>query len=130
MRAAFRLSDLIPAELAAEAVTEEADTIIVNARAVSPSGSCPRCGTASSRVHSRYVRTVSDLPCCGRRVDLRVVVRRFVCTASHCRQKIFAERFGDGVLPLRSRRTARWNVWSIISVLPWAAVPRRTLPNG
>lgn len=107
MRAPFRLSDLIPPELAVEAVTEEVDTIIVNARAVSPSGSCPQCGTASSRVHSRYVRTVCDLPCCGRRVDLRVVVRRFVCIASHCRQKIFAERFGDGVLPLRSRRTAR-----------------------
>ncbi|KAB1108641.1 ISL3 family transposase [Neorhizobium galegae] len=107
MRAEFRLSDLIPSKFVAETVSEDSDTILVTARAASPSGCCPLCGTTSSRVHSRYGRTVSDLPCCGRRVELRVEARRFVCTASHCRQKIFSERFGDSVLPARSRRTAR-----------------------
>jgi len=36
-----------------------------------------------------------------------VITRRFVCEAPHCRRRIFAERFGDHVLPARSRRTAR-----------------------
>jgi len=107
MRTQFRLSDVIPSELVADGVREDADTIVVTAHAVSPSGCCPRCGTASFRVHSRYIRTVSDLPCCGRPVEWRLTARRFVCTASHCLQKIFAERFGNSVLPSRSRRSAR-----------------------
>jgi hypothetical protein len=41
------------------------------------------------RVHSRYVREVSDLPCSGRSVRLRVVTRRFCCDTSHCRRRIF-----------------------------------------
>jgi transposase len=98
---------LIPPELTVDAVTEDTDTIRVTVRAALPSRSCPRCGTASFRVHSRYRRTTSDLPCSGRRVELLITVRRFVCTASHCRQKIFAERFGDDVLPKSARRTAR-----------------------
>ncbi len=98
MRSRFRLSDLVPPDLAVDGVSEDASTIIVNAKGVASSRPCPRCGTASVRVHSRYIRTVSDLPCCGRRVALRLMVRRFVCTATHCRQKVFAERFGEDVL--------------------------------
>jgi transposase len=40
-------------------------------------------------------------------MNLRVVSRRFVCEVRHCPRHIFAERFGDDVLPTRSRRTAR-----------------------
>jgi transposase len=36
-----------------------------------------------------------------------VISRRFVCEVPHCRRHIFAERFGDDVLPARARRTAR-----------------------
>jgi transposase len=35
------------------------------------------------------------------------LTRRFVCEATHCRRRIFAERFDATVLPERSRRTAR-----------------------
>ena len=107
MKAKFRLSDLIPPELAVESVSEDADAIIVSARAIASARPCPQCGTASGRIHSRYVRTVLDLPCSGRKVELRVTTRRFVCTAISCRQKIFAERFGEDILPIRARRTAR-----------------------
>jgi transposase len=65
------------------------------------------CGARPHRIHSRYVREVADLPCAGRQVSFRVVTRRFICEVSHCRRQIFAERFGDGVVPVRSRRTAR-----------------------
>ncbi|RCS20964.1 transposase family protein, partial [Phyllobacterium salinisoli] len=68
---------------------------------------CPHCGTASRRVHSRYARTIADLPCAGRRIELHLTVRRFFCSAAHCRRKIFAERFGDGVVRPMARRTAR-----------------------
>ena len=68
---------------------------------------CPLCGMASRRVHSRYLRQVADLPCAGREVRLQMITRRFVCEVPHCRRRIFAERFGDDVVPVRARRTAR-----------------------
>ena len=68
---------------------------------------CPVCGTTSRRIHSRYTRQVADLPCAGKQIRLRVTSRRFICEASNCRRRIFAERFGEDVLPTRSRRTAR-----------------------
>ena len=68
---------------------------------------CPLYGARSRRIHSRYHRQVADLPSAGKQVRLRVITRRFVCEVPHCRRRIFAERFGDDVLPTRSRRTAR-----------------------
>jgi transposase len=62
---------------------------------------------ASRRVHSRYLRQVADLPCAGREVRLQMITRRFVCEVPHCRRRIFAERFGDDVVQVRARRTAR-----------------------
>jgi transposase len=67
---------------------------------------CPLCGSRSRRVHSRYVREVSDLPCSGRNVRLRIMARRFCCSIPHCRRRIFAERFDKTVLLVRSRRTS------------------------
>ncbi|MDR3376066.1 MAG: ISL3 family transposase [Ancalomicrobiaceae bacterium] len=107
MAAQFRLSNLIPPELTIESVSEDADTIIVRAKAAVQSRACPRCGAPSGRIHSRYVRTVLDLPCSGRKVRLCVSTRRFMCISGPCSQKIFAERFGDDVLPPRGRRTTR-----------------------
>ena len=53
------------------------------------------------------MRQAADLPIAGRRVVLRVTVRRFWCDAVLCRRRIFAERFGAGVLDPLSRRTGR-----------------------
>lgn len=68
---------------------------------------CPLCGARSRRIHSRYERQVADLPCAGRQIRLRVNTRRFVCEVSHCRRGIFAERFDEATLLVRSRRTRR-----------------------
>ena len=40
---------------------------------------CPLCQRRSTRPHSRYERTLADLPCGGDRVVLHLHVRRFVC---------------------------------------------------
>jgi len=106
MESDLRLSSLIPAGLIVESIVEREGSIAVTARAGTQARECPLCGRASSRVHSRYVRTVSDLPCAGRKVELCLVVRRFVCDAPFCGRRIFAERF-EGVVCERSRRTAR-----------------------
>jgi hypothetical protein len=36
-----------------------------------------------------------------------MITRRFVCELPRCRRRIFAERFGDDVVPVRARRTTR-----------------------
>ena len=56
---------------------------------------CPLCQQTSERVHGTYGRTVADLPCAGRRVILRLSVRKFVCRTPTCPRQIFTERLPD-----------------------------------
>ena len=107
MASKVALSSLIPAGLVVESVLESEGTIVVTARGGRQESACPLCGRASSRVHSRYARCVSDLPCAGRKVELHLVARRFLCDAPLCRRRIFAERFEDSIVAARSRRTSR-----------------------
>lgn len=67
---------------------------------------CPDCGCPSSRVHSRYVRQIKDLPAQGRSVELRVIVRRFRCAVGHCPRKTFAEPL-DQLAERHAQRTTR-----------------------
>ena len=107
MAAHLRLSSLAPSGLIVESIAESEDAVLVSARARALVRACPLCGTQSSRVHSRYVRTISDLPCAGKRVGFRLVARRFVCEKPSCRRRIFAERFDEGTVAARCRRTMR-----------------------
>ena len=52
---------------------------------------CPECSTCSERVHSRYQRTLQDLPWQGNAVRFLLTVRRFFCGNAACKRKIFAE---------------------------------------
>lgn len=107
MRAGIRISSLIPSGLVIENVSDSSDSIILAVRSEAGMAKCPLCGARSRRIHSRYHRQVADLPSAGKQVSLLVITRRFVCEVLHCQRRIFAERFGDDVLPTRSRRTAR-----------------------
>ncbi|MGW1996111.1 transposase family protein [Embleya sp. NPDC001921] len=49
----------------------------VEARCTTAGASCPACGTWSDRVHGSYLRFPADVPCGGRRLVLRLRVRRF-----------------------------------------------------
>ena len=103
----LRLSSLAPSGLIVESIAENEDAVVVSARARARVRACPLCGTQSSRVNSRYVRIISDWPCAGRSVGLRLLARRFVCERPSCRRRIFAERFDDGAVAARCRRTTR-----------------------
>ena len=107
MAAHLRLASLAPSGLIVESISESEDAVVVSARARTPVRACPLCGTESNRVHSRYVRTISDLPCAGRRVGLRLGARRSICEKPSCRRRIFAERFDDRAVAGRCRRTMR-----------------------
>ena len=107
MRTGFQISSLVPRGLAFDGVSDSTDSIILTLRSEMAAAECPLCGALSRRIHSRYLRQVADLPCAGREVRIRMITRRFVCEVAHCRRQIFAERFGDDVVPIRARRTAR-----------------------
>src|SRR5271155_3368349 len=80
---------------------------VITVRYSSRVSPCPGCGASSERVHSRYLRRLTDLPLAGRPVRLVVVARRFRCSAVSCGRRIFTERFEDGVLAPWARRTGR-----------------------
>ena len=69
-------------------------------------GLCPVCEKATRRIHSRYWRTLEDLPWGASRLQLRVRVRRFFCTTASCPRKIFTERLEPKASP-SARRTSR-----------------------
>ena len=67
---------------------------------------CPQCATLATRVHSRYRRTLTDLPWAGYRCRLLLHVRRFFCTETACPRNIFTERLPTVLAPW-ARRTHR-----------------------
>jgi transposase len=71
---------------------------------------CPACGWRSRRVHSRYARTVRDLPWAELPVRLRLRARRFFCANAACPRRIFTERL-PGVVAPYARRTDRLTAW-------------------
>jgi transposase len=75
---------------------------------------CPLCGTPAWRVHSRYTRQVTDLPCSGQQVLLLVQVRKCFCKVPDCARKIFVERLTPFVEPW-ARVTQR--LYQIVQIL-------------
>lgn len=65
---------------------------------------CPSCGQVSGRVHSRYERRVADAAVSGRRVVIRLRVRRFFCNETDCQTTTFAEQVA-GLTQRHGRRT-------------------------
>ena len=70
----------------------------------------PVCQFPTRRIHSRYVRTVADLPWGPWRVVLHLHVRKFFCTNGRCTRRIFTERLAPLVAPW-ARRTQRLAYW-------------------
>jgi hypothetical protein len=70
-------------------------TVIVHLHATAPTAACPQCGTAGSRIHSRYQRTIADVAFGRRCLVLKLLVRKWVCPLASCPQRIFAEHFRE-----------------------------------
>lgn len=101
----LRAATFLPAGMVMEEAGIDGAATVITVRSAAVQAVCPACGVAADRVHSRYVRTLSDLPLGGRSVRLKLRVRRFRCERGTCRQRIFAERLVAA--DLRARRTAR-----------------------
>lgn len=89
-----------------ERVWREAGRVHIAATTTRRWASCPLCGRRSHRVHSRYVRTLADLPWCGTPVTIHLSSRRFRCRVRWCRRTIFTERL-SALMAVSARRTAR-----------------------
>ncbi len=95
-----------PTLLQLEAVTLDATTITCTLVTIQERAVCPQCGQSSQAQHSRYVRSVADLPWAGMRIRLAIHARKFFCRVAACPQRIFTERLVALVTP-RARRTTR-----------------------
>ena len=93
-----RLLPLIPAGLLVQQVLPTPEHITIKASPRQNAAACPDCGVASRRVHSRYGRTLADLPWQGRPVTLAVHARRFRCLNPACARQTFAERLAEVLL--------------------------------
>ena len=80
--------------------------VAVTLVATAPTATCPLCGHRTARVHSRYSRTLADLPWAGAAVRLTLRVRKFFCTLAACPRRVFTERLPDLAAPY-ARKTAR-----------------------
>jgi transposase len=96
----------LPAGLLVQQVLPSPNHLVIVASLDQASAACPSCEAPSSHVHSRYERTLGDLPCQGQPVTLRVKVRRFRCPTPLCPRRTFAERLAGIAQPL-ARRTCR-----------------------
>lgn len=96
-----------PEGLTIEAIEMSDGLIKVMARSSFRTSACPRCGEISGSVHSRYVRTLADLPSHGSAVSLQLRTRRFRCQTIGCPVKIYAEQFDPAVAQRFGRRTER-----------------------
>jgi transposase len=92
--------------LVIEDVEDAGEVICVRARTREQAVACPDCGAQTARVHGYHERAVADVPVGGRRVLVKVKVRRMRCAALGCAVQTFREQV-PGVLDRYQRRTAR-----------------------
>lgn len=95
-----------PAELTVDEILVTDDRAIIRVVTCATAVRCPRCGRRGHRVHSRYHRTVADLPWQGVPVTLELTTRKFFCDWQTCRQRVFTERL-PGTVDRYARRTRR-----------------------
>lgn len=81
-------------------------SVHIQASSTSQFGACPHCNGNSTAIHSRYQRTLADLPWQGKQVTVRLLVRKFFCKQSTCKQSVFTERIPLLMAPY-ARRTRR-----------------------
>ena len=69
-------------------------TIYITCEISKNASECPFCNHSSNAIHSKYIRTISDLPIQNNEVKLLLVTRKFFCSNPECNNKTFSERFG------------------------------------
>jgi transposase len=97
----------LPEGMRIEQIQITENGLVIQIAATTPTSCCPLCCEPSSSIHCHYQRTLRDVPCAGRRVQLLLTVRKFTCRNLYCERKVFAERLPDFVEPW-ARTTLRF----------------------
>lgn len=97
-----------PELLRLEKISLRAGTITFVAHTVRPESYCPGCQMKTTKVHSRYVRQVADLPWAGLPSRLELHTRKFFCRNQDCPRRIFCERL-PALVASSGRQTTRLN---------------------
>ncbi|MFD3612173.1 ISL3 family transposase [Streptomyces atroolivaceus] len=82
------------------------DCLMIDAAGCGPPGVCPACQHPAARIHSRYSRQIAGLPVSGRRLIVRLRVRRFFCDQPRCPRRTFVEQVAGLTEPRRRSSTA------------------------
>lgn len=69
------------------------NTIEIYVERTNKSACCPCCGKKSVNVHSRYTRTIKDLPIQEDKVILKISTKVFFCKNKKCNINTFSEKF-------------------------------------
>lgn len=86
---------------------ENGDRLTLSLSSIQTVVPCPLCGGFTQRVHSRYERTLADLPCVHFSLRLVIQVCKFFCSTPECQRRIFTERQPTVAVPW-SRKTRRF----------------------
>lgn len=89
----------LPSGLEMTTLSHQEGMLYVSLLSTQPVSHCPVCGSAATRIHSRYQRKLADLPSTGQPVHFLLTVRKFFCDVPTCPRKIFAERLTPFVAP-------------------------------
>jgi len=100
------LPDATHVRLETWALEPAQSALTLNIHARPAAARCPLCGKRSKRVHSRYQRTLADLPWGEHAVTALLSVRRLFCDNKKCERRIFAERLPEVAAPW-ARKTVR-----------------------
>jgi transposase len=95
-----------PSQLTIDEVLHQNGLTVMMMSAAEITSACPRCGTRSRHIHSRYCRTLRDVPWQGSVVRIRLRTRRFYCRTQDCRCRVFTQRL-PSVAPPYGRQTER-----------------------
>ncbi|MET7636953.1 ISL3 family transposase [Streptomyces sp. NPDC005078] len=87
-----------------ERVVSTAEALVVVAAGCGPPPRCPGCRAFARRVHSSYERGLAERPLAGKKLQVRLRVRRFFCDRTFCRRKTFVEQVSG--LSERYRRSS------------------------
>ena len=101
------LPGTIPLHLEAWDIDDRTSTITLHITSTSSQVPCPGCARVTLRVHSRYARTLADLPWGTWRVTWQLHVRKFFCNNQACCRRIFTERLPGVAVPW-ARQTVRY----------------------
>ena len=96
----------IPLQLEAWSIDEPQAQVILLISSTQANARCPGCDVPARHIHSRYIRTLADLPWGGYGITWRLRVRKLFCRNPACARRIFTERLPGLVAPW-AQRTVR-----------------------